>query len=57
MQKRRLEKDHKVIRQHTKVIKRKCREAKTKELLERCSKIEELEKRGSQEQCIMKSKN
>ena len=46
MQKRRLEKDQKVIRQHTKVIRRKCREAKTKELLERCSKIEELEKRG-----------
>ena len=45
MQKR-LEKDQKVIRQHTKVIRRKCREAKTKELLERCSKIEELEKRG-----------
>ena len=46
MQKRRLEKDQKDLRQHTKVIRRKCREAKATELLERCSKIEELEKRG-----------
>ena len=42
----RLERDQRVIRQHTKVIRSKCREAKAKELLERCSKIEELEKRG-----------
>ena len=41
MQERRLGKDQKVIRQHTKVIGRKCREENAKELLERCSKIEE----------------
>ena len=41
----RLERDQKVIRQHTKVIRSKYREAKVRELLEKCSKIEELEKR------------
>ena len=54
MQKRRFDKDQTVIRLHTKVIRRKCREAKAKEPFERCSKIEELEKEVTQEQCIMK---
>ena len=57
MHKRRLEKDQNVIRQHTKVIRRKCGEAKAKDFLKRCSKIEELEKKVTQEQCTMKSKN